>query len=126
MKKLLLAGASVIAVAAAVPASAADLSLKAPMMAPAVFSWTGCYVGVHVGHAWGKTDTQGISSNGVPTTFNTGSMDVSGSIFGGQLGCNVQLAPTFVIGAEGSYSGASLTGLAGYGDNNGANCCFVQ
>jgi outer membrane immunogenic protein len=127
MKKLLLAGASVIAVASAAPASAADLSVKAPMMmAPAVFSWTGCYVGAHVGHAWGKTDTQGISTNGAPTTYNTGSMDVNGSIFGGQLGCNYQVAPTFVIGVEGSYSGAGITGIAGYGDGSGANCCFVQ
>ena len=62
MKNLLLASVSVIAVVSAVPVLAADLPTKAPMMmapAPAPFSWTGLYLGAHVG--WGQTNynTQG-------------------------------------------------------------------
>jgi outer membrane immunogenic protein len=36
-------------------ASAADMPVKAPMMAPA-FSWTGFYAGVHAGGSWSAGD----------------------------------------------------------------------
>jgi len=60
MRKLLLAGTAVAVVMAAGSAGAADLSrpiLKAPPPIP-VFSWTGWYVGVHVGGAWGTKEWQ--------------------------------------------------------------------
>lgn len=49
MKKLLTSAS--ILVLGSVAASAADLPMKAaPMVAPIpVFSWTGCYIGGHVG-----------------------------------------------------------------------------
>ena len=43
----------------AVPAAAADLGsrmpVKAPIMAPIAYNWTGGYVGVNAGYNWGKT-----------------------------------------------------------------------
>ena len=105
MKKLLLASASVIAIATAAPALAADLPSRAPAYVPAApppFSWTGLYLGAHVG--WGTVhyNTLGFLSDGDPTSYNTGSANVHGSIFGGQLGYNWQFAPQWVIGVEGS------------------------
>src|SRR5262245_50823913 len=96
MRKLLLASTSVIAVASAVPAYAADLPAKAPAMvapAPIPFTWTGLYVGAHVGYGYSKFTNQGFTDSGFPTSFNTGSASTSGVIFGGQLGYNWQFAP---------------------------------
>ena len=126
MKNLLLASVSVIAVASAVPVLAADLPTKAPMMmapAPAPFSWTGLYLGAHVG--WGQTNynTQGFASDGDPTSYNTGSATVSGGIFGGQLGYNWQFASAWVIGVEASISGSGMNGFQNTGDGFGAGCC---
>ena len=58
MKKLLLGTIAVISLGAAMPAYAADLPVKAPMMsAPAPgYSWTGLYIGAHVGGAFAGSD----------------------------------------------------------------------
>jgi outer membrane immunogenic protein len=115
MKKLMLAGVSALALAAVVPANAADMPLKARPMAPApVFSWTGCYVGAHVGYGWGKKDWSGTSGLGwLDSSFN-----VDGWLGGGQLGCNYQFpASNWMIGIEGSIAAADIkgTGIDGYG-----------
>src|SRR5579859_655849 len=65
-KKLLLSSAMFIAAISS--ASAADLPVKAPMMAPApIFSWTGFYVGLNLGGKWADVDH--TVTNGA-TTFN--------------------------------------------------------
>ncbi len=109
MKKLLLGAGAVAAFAAVGPAMAADLPArpvyKAPMVAPAVFSWTGCYIGGNIGGKWPRTS----GTVGIPATAVTGASvlvfdDSSSSdgtfIGGGQVGCNYQTGP-FVIGIEG-------------------------
>jgi outer membrane immunogenic protein len=115
MKKLLLAGAAAVALAAASPVNAADLRMPVkapPAMAPApYFSWSGCYVGAHVGYGWGNKDTTGLGSSLFFTNFLTGNIKTRGEIFGGQLGCNYALANSFVIGIEGSASGANIIGF---------------
>jgi outer membrane immunogenic protein len=57
MKKLALGGTMLAALAIGTPAMAADMPLKAPMIAPVVFSWTGFYVGGNLGYSWGRADT---------------------------------------------------------------------
>jgi len=91
-KSAFLLGAAVAALTAG-SASAADMAVKASPMAPVVaplFSWTGCYVGVHAGG--GATRSSYISE---------GSNDWgNGGLAGGQLGCNYQTG-VFVFGIEG-------------------------
>jgi outer membrane immunogenic protein len=123
MKKILLTGVGV-ALAAYAPAHAADLGrpvYKAPppMVAPApVFSWTGCYIGGHVGGGWGRKD---ISIPNLATaaeippsevTFSVPPVrdDTSGFLGGGQVGCNYQFATNWVIGIEGDGSAADIHG----------------
>src|SRR3977135_2465904 len=89
MKRFLLGSVGLAAMIAG-PAMAADMPLKAPPPV-AIFSWTGCYVGAHVG---------GKSGRGTPTA---GSMTVSGALGGGQIGCNYQVG-TWVFGIEGDGS----------------------
>jgi len=127
MKKLLLASVAGVALIAAGSANAADLGrpvYKAPppVAAPVpVFSWTGCYIGAHVGWGWGKKDNSNSHFDGdsEPTVFLTGSIDTSGGIFGGQVGCDYQFGlgkggglGAWVIGVQGSVSGADINGIA--------------
>ena len=121
MKKILLGSVATGALVAAGSASAADLGPRpaykaAPMVAPVpVFSWTGCFIGAHGGWGWGKKDvtevglTRGFTSPVNPVS-NSGGIDTSGAIFGGQIGCDYQFAGNFVVGIQGDFAGARLTG----------------
>jgi outer membrane immunogenic protein len=120
MKKILLGSVATGALVAAGSASAADLgprpAYKAPpMVAPVpVFSWTGCFVGAHGGWGWGKKDVTEVARSGPPTDSSVGTLgagiDTSGGIFGGQIGCDYQFAGNFVIGIQGDFAGARITG----------------
>jgi outer membrane immunogenic protein len=97
MKKLVLGIVGLTALLAA-PAMAADLAarplpVKAP---PPVFSWTGCYLGVHVGA--GKQSSDQISE---------GTFGGVGAVGGAQAGCNYQWRQ-FVVGVEGEYWASGL------------------
>src|SRR5882757_8734026 len=93
MKKLLATASFLVLGSASV--LAADLPVKykpAPIMAAPVFSWTGCYIGVHGGGAAMRdsfTETNG-----------------TGGIAGGQVGCNYQDGNwVFGVEGEGYWSG---------------------
>jgi outer membrane immunogenic protein len=114
-KTTLLAGVAAGALAIAAPASAADLRMPvkaAPIAARApYFSWTGCYIGAHVGWGWGRKEfSNGRSSDGTANSFD-GNVDTSGAIFGGQLGCNYQFQGNWVLGIDGAVSGADINGF---------------
>jgi outer membrane immunogenic protein len=72
MKKLLPVCIS-LGVLASAPVTAADLPVKAPVPArPAPFSWSGCYLGGHVGGLWGETNWTDPLGNLVrSSTFRT-------------------------------------------------------
>jgi outer membrane immunogenic protein len=93
-KTAFLLGAAVVALTAG-SAAAADLAVKArpaPIVAP-VFSWTGCYIGVHAGG--------GAVRSSYTDQFNNGAADWgNGGLAGGQIGCNYQTG-VFVFGIEG-------------------------
>jgi len=76
---------------------AADLRVKAPAMSPAQCSWTGC----HIGGALSNDTTTSVF--GVSTSHNS-----SGFVGGGQIGCDYQFAPGWVLEVEGR---AAWTGL---------------
>jgi outer membrane immunogenic protein len=96
MKCKLLSGAALVALTVAGPCFAADLAFKAPA-APVPFSWTGCYVGGHIG---GAISDDKIRSSG---DFNS-----AGFVGGGQIGCDYQFAG-WVVGAEGRAAWSSLS-----------------
>jgi outer membrane immunogenic protein len=104
MKKFLL-GSVALAAMIAGPANAADMRLKAPPPV-VIFSWTGCYVGVHVGGKSSHAEVHyGANTLGVaPGTAATGKIYMSGALGGGQIGCNYQFAGGWLIGVEGDGS----------------------
>ena len=94
MQKILLAGTACLTLISG-SAMAADLRpararapvyTKAPVM-PA-YSWTGCYIGVEGGGAWGRSHHEDASGLAI-----TGDYDVTGGLIGGTLGCNYQVGP---------------------------------
>lgn len=120
MKKLLLASVAVGALAAAHSAQAAEIPMPMNPYAapPMVFSWSGCSVGGHVGWGWSTNtfqDAPGGSSASLIDFKGLGrsaSVNGNGAIFGGQLGCDYQFIPNFVVGVQTSLAGASISGSA--------------
>jgi len=112
-----------------VPALAADLPVKAPLPPPPIFSWTGCYAGVHVGAGWINNQIDGgpfvttVPSTLLPTALLGGAVvPISGTdfgsnrstaILGGQAGCNYQFASHLVVGVEvdANWAGFRAVGL---------------
>lgn len=108
MKKIL-AAATLLAMASG-SAWAADLGpryTKAPVYAPA-FSWTGFYVGGHVGGGWSEGDATATVSGFGPFDVPGLGQDGSGVVGGGQIGYNWQFAPNWVLGIEGDISGTGI------------------
>jgi outer membrane immunogenic protein len=117
MRKIIVAAAFVAFSAAAF---AADLPMKAPPLAPA-YSWTGWYVGAHVGYGWTDSDVNvswvdpgnlgnvgpTVAAGAMPIAF---SPDRDGILGGVQLGYNWQLSPNWVIGIEADISATDWSG----------------
>ena len=105
MKKLLLSSTCLVIVSTAAMAADLRLPVKAPVAAAPAFSWTGCYVGAHVGgsqiHSFASTNFEGSGSTGDNGT---------GTIAGGQVGCNYQAGNwVFGVEGEGSWSNSQAT-----------------
>ena len=120
MKKLLLTSIAAAATMTIAPASAADLGARpiyTPLARIAAFSWTGCYIGGNIGWGSGR-DTVSIpnlaETTGVPELAGVSLPSVTGNtqgvLGGGQVGCNYQFAPNWVIGIEGDGEAASIKG----------------
>jgi len=120
MKKFLLVTAALATLVGVQSAAAADLSrpypyaTKAPAYAAPIYNWTGFYIGGHLGGAFSSDN----NFSGLATGNNS-----NGRFLGGvQVGADWQVAPNFVVGAEGQYSwlsgsvGAVFPG--GYAYNN--------
>jgi len=98
MKWLLMSMAAVAALAAG-PASAADMPLKAPPAASALWNWSGIYVGGQGGVNYGTTQ----SFNQATGAAITDKYHPVGLLLGGTIGLNRQLG-NIVIGVEGDIA----------------------
>ncbi len=139
MKRLLVAGVMVTAFGV-IQAFAADVPKDPladfpyvppeypplPALAPVpAFSWTGCYLGAHFGVGIPNTLLNGEWIDpAIPSTFGAPTVlaiipgpdnDIgsAGVIGGGQVGCDVQVAPHWVIGVAADASGANISGTLG-------------
>jgi opacity protein-like surface antigen len=118
MKKMLFATAAALAVTIAGSARAADLPLKTETPFAARFTWTGCYLGGHLGGGFAHKDItdpvqlvqDSFAAAAVTNGITTVSPAPSGVVIGGQIGCDYQFAPSWVVGIEGSASGSTMKG----------------
>jgi outer membrane immunogenic protein len=111
MKKL--ATGAIIAVAfIGTPAVAADMGVPSrsyyPPLPPAIYDWTGIYVGGHIG---GGILTDSVSQNGSATInlLSSGSLRPAGVIGGAQIGANYEFVP-WVVGVEAWWTDSAISG----------------
>jgi outer membrane immunogenic protein len=127
MRKLLLASSALVF---AGPAFAADLPARmpvkaAPVVAAVPFTWTGCYVGGHVGAGWDRTGFSdpgnlspgflgppSIQQSLFPVGATIGVNSPAGVVGGVQAGCDYQLASNWVVGVGGNFAGSDIHGFA--------------
>jgi outer membrane immunogenic protein len=111
MRKLLLAGVTLVAFGLVGAAKAADLPADpvykgAPLIVPA-YDWTGFYVGVNAGYSWGNSSNT-YTITGFPPF--TGSTHMGGDVIGGQAGFNWQVNRIWVVGIEADLQGTNQKG----------------
>jgi outer membrane immunogenic protein len=122
MRRLCIAGVATVAALLAGSANAADLGVRPtykapPVVAPVPFTWTGFYIGAHIGGGWGDkilttcdNATDSNCSGTVPPGFVSANGTVAGILGGGQIGFNFQFLPNWVAGIEADVSAADIKG----------------
>jgi outer membrane immunogenic protein len=86
-------------------ARAADMAVKAPPpVPPAVYSWTGCYIGANGGGLWAHKVWTG------PLGLTLADQHVDGALGGVQGGCDYQAPNHFLIGLQGTYDWSNASG----------------
>ena len=99
---------------------AADFPIRAPVAPAPPLTWTGCYIGLNAGVAWGRVrNTWNANPSVFPApeirnvlnSFGSGTVDASGFVGGGQVGCQRQInAAVFGVEADIQYTGLSGVG----------------
>lgn len=107
MKRLISAGVVALATVTIMgAANAADIARRQamPMKAPAYYApynWTGFYVGINGGGAWGNSDWDAATGSS--------GRDTSGGLVGGTIGYNYQVGQA-VFGIEGDIDWTNIRG----------------
>ena len=112
MRNLFAVGLSLLVLEAVGAAKAADIPVKAPITkAMPVWSWTGFYVGGHLGAGVGSTT---VSNPYGPSAFGD-AVTTPAALLGLQAGYNWQISPQAVVGLEADTS---------FLDARGTNTCL--
>jgi outer membrane immunogenic protein len=102
MKRFVVSALGLVALVAAMPASAADLPRSMQYKAPAAvsqYNWTGFYLGINAGGAWGDSDWNGFAVSNSP----------SGGMIGATAGYNWQgMGSPWVFGIEGDIDWTNI------------------
>ena len=113
--RIALGTVAALALSLPVSAIAADLPVKAPMMAPvAVYNWTGFYIGGNAGYSWGRATTDQAdvaSSTSVTECFRD---PTSGPLTGAlsTIVCAPNTQTTFPLVTGPTTAGAATSGRA--------------
>jgi outer membrane immunogenic protein len=110
MRSTMLGGAACLL--STVCALGADMGV--PIVIPSAtppFTWTGCYAGGQAGGGFGQkdlNDSVGIVSS--LSGFTSANLNIRGYMLGGQIGCDYQFRPSWVVGIEGAATGGNIHG----------------
>jgi outer membrane immunogenic protein len=113
----LLASGSILALSVGA-ANAADLTMRPaykappPVVAPVAWTWTGFYIGAHIGSAWGTKEWTLNFDEPDFGPFPLGQTQVNGFLGGPTAGFNYQV-DRWVFGVEGQFSWADVKGSSG-------------
>ena len=107
--------------ATSLAAQAADLPSRAPYSPPPavvvpVYNWTGIYLGVNGGYAWGRQDPLSL----ITTRYDQVNTDIDGWTVGGTFGAQIQSGHV-VLGVEGDINWANIKGYC-YGRSHELRC----
>jgi outer membrane immunogenic protein len=102
----LLLAVALLELALGAPVLGADLSVKAPLVAP--YSWTGWYVGANAGYGVGQNPGNYAFTVGPTSGNETFNAMPGGGFGGGQAGYNYQIG-SIVLGAETDLQGAGIS-----------------
>jgi outer membrane immunogenic protein len=125
MKKLLGFLCASIGTLIVIPAMAADMRVKAPILKappPPVASWTGCYFDGGGGYGMWNQDEFTNLPPATSAVVTVGGRGWLGRVGGG---CDYQIAPSFVIGVFGDYDFMDLTGTSAPPDTVGGGVFLV-
>lgn len=108
VNKLVLTGAGILLAGASMNAARA-----ADIVEPGVYDWTGPFIGLQGGYAWGNNDTSTENSENGPAPFSfeedSGSLDLNGFVGGLHAGYNWQ-SDSLVLGVVGDIEFADMKG----------------
>jgi outer membrane immunogenic protein len=122
MKRVLLAGAALVALAATQPALAADAPYWAPPSTTAPFNWNGFYIGANGGYGWHVGQSVELLTDDitpVPNNFGDataasrgtiGNIQAQGWFAGGQVGYNWQYGSSVLVGVESDLQFSRIEG----------------
>jgi outer membrane immunogenic protein len=114
MKKYFAAAISFAAIITAIaPATAADMAVKAPPMAPlpVIYNWTGFYIGANGG--WGSSRNCWDFVTVAGAIVTDGCADRSGGLIGGQIGYRWQTGGwVFGLEAQGDWADLNHTRIS--------------
>jgi outer membrane immunogenic protein len=109
MKRSFVAGAALTSILAG-SAMAADMPTKVYRSSPVeVFSWSGVYIGGHLGYGWSSNEWRVSGANLSLDPVNIGSGTINGALGGVQAGVNWQTGPV-VFGVEADFNWADMSG----------------
>jgi len=74
-----------------------------------IYNWTGIYFGMNAGYGWGQQDPLNIVSN----RFDNNSIGMSGGLFGGTIGAQIQSGHV-VLGLEADIDWANIKGASAF------------
>jgi len=122
MRRLILAGAAVLAAVCSADAASLPDRTKSPIppilpQGSPAYHWTSYYFGVHGGHVWGDTDFVAMPSGGASLSpAGLVNFDSKGWLAGFQTGYRHQLDKRFVAGWEADVSHLGADGGSSYGN----------
>lgn len=113
MKKILIAGAALVALIGTPALAAKKHATQDPPPPVPVWNWTGFYIGPNVGFGWSSLAFTGFNTfGGIPLPTFASTTPGSGFFAGGQAGFNYEFWSNWVVGIEADGEWSNINGTS--------------